>query len=95
MKVICKVNQDKEYKKFQPFKLVIEVAKKKMREVTVEVGGYSDNHYLAIKSAGVTLRPDSLTVSSSQVSVPELLLNVEICNFVMNEHPELKKVSFR
>ena len=78
-----------------PFKVVVEVAKDVMREVQVKVGGYSDNRYVEICCGNVHLHPCTLTVTTRRVSVTELLLNTEICKFVMDSNPELKDIKFR
>ena len=95
MKIICKVNEGSESKGFQPFKVVIEVMPEKLFEASVEKMGYARNYHVDIKSGGVSLDPKTLFVSACSVSMSELLLHVEICKFVMDSLPELKKVTFK
>lgn len=95
MKIICKVNVGGEIKGFQPLKVVVEVAPEKLFDVSVEQGGYTHNYHIDIISSGISLDPKALSVSACRVSMSELLLHVEICKFVMDSMPELKKVTFK
>jgi hypothetical protein len=95
VKILCKINKGNKACNFQPCRVVVEVAPEKIFEVDLTLEGYQCNDRVDIKSAGVTLNTRTLTVSCSHVSVPTLLLHIELCKFVMDQTPELAEVKFK
>ena len=90
MEELCRMNEGKKYTnyerniEFQPFKAVIQVVKGTLKEVHVSLLAIGNGvPYTKIECEGVSLLPKGLTISASRVSASELLLNIEVCKFVM------------
>jgi hypothetical protein len=94
MKLICKV--DKETKSgFTEFMAVVEITAGKLAEVSVIARGYGDNLRIEIEYAGVNMRPDDLLISCSRLHASQVLLAVEVCNFVRELFPHLGQLKFK
>jgi hypothetical protein len=91
MKELCRINTKS--KNSKSFKVVVEIEVGINKEVIVEPYQYdnSNKQPLFIMSGGLTFDPKSLTVKCSDVSVPEVLLHIELCKFVMDSNPELRE----
>jgi hypothetical protein len=90
MKELCRMNINSKFGEFQKFKVVVEVSDGVNKEVTVAPYEYSTNNTALIQCGGTKLNPEKLTVSVNDVPVTELLLNIEVCKFVMDSNPELR-----
>lgn len=94
MKLICTV--DKESKSgFTEFVAVVEITEGKLAEVVVAARGYSENLRIEIEHAGVSMRPDDLAVSCSKAHAAQVLLAIEVCNFVRQQFPHLAQLKFK
>jgi hypothetical protein len=94
MKLICKVDRTQEAKGFTDFVAVVEVVNGRLVEVTVEVERYGDKE-IVIKHGGVRMNPNTLEISCHRALASEVLLGIEVCNFVRVQFPELGKLKFK
>jgi hypothetical protein len=74
------------------FKVVIEIKEGVNKEVSVEPYHHDNSvqQYLFIHSEGLKFDPQTLTIDCRGLSVPKVLLLIEVCNFVMQTNPELR-----
>jgi hypothetical protein len=94
MKLICKV--DKEIKSgFTEFVAVVEITDGKLVEIVIGARGYSDSLRIEIEYAGVSMSPGDLQISCYKAHAAQVLLALEVCNFVRQQFPELAKLKFK
>jgi hypothetical protein len=94
MKLICKVDRKEEVRGFTNFVAVVEYADGKLFEVDVTAEGYSDRKRIDITCQKVRMNPATLSVSCSDTHVAEILLAVELCNFVRLQFPHLANLNY-
>jgi hypothetical protein len=95
MKLICKVDRTQEVKGFTNFVAAVEIVAGHLVEVTVNAGGYGNEKNIEIKHGNVQMNPKTLEIYCNRAHASEVLLGIEVCNFIREQFPELGQLEFK